>query len=321
MARAKQTSSQSSQCEQGGMSPRVKRTITPTTATPSFHRSAKDRVAVPTMVIDDDELFRAGMTHLLSGGGFRVIFSGDRLEGLLAEKFRDSAAVVVLGLGSDPKAGLAQVSRLKQACKGLRMAVLSEKFHFEEMVAAIKSGASGYFIRGSTSAKVLLTSLELISLGRIVLPAEYADALEHGPPRGGATTAPADNDEMTEASTITTPRGISLDGNPGKLSNREQMILQQLTQGATNKHIARNLSIAEATVKVHLKSLLRKIHVNNRTQAAMWARDHSTQRDDSVPKYAEVLKPSLLRELPIKIDAVVEQAMSTTRSHALAQQR
>jgi DNA-binding NarL/FixJ family response regulator len=59
--------------------------------------------------------------------------------------------------------------------------------------------------------------------------------------------------------------------NVGRLSNREQTILKQLTQGASNKQIARELNIAEATVKVHVKSLLRKIHVSNRTQAAMWA--------------------------------------------------
>jgi two-component system nitrate/nitrite response regulator NarL len=47
-----------------------------------------------------------------------------------------------------------------------------------------------------------------------------------------------------------------------------------LTKGASNKHIARELNIAEATVKVHVKSLLRKIRVSNRTQAAMWAIKH-----------------------------------------------
>ncbi len=53
------------------------------------------------------------------------------------------------------------------------------------------------------------------------------------------------------------------------------MILEQLMQGAPNKHIARELNIADATVKVHLKSLLRKIRVDNRTQAAMWGRKGS----------------------------------------------
>ena len=52
------------------------------------------------------------------------------------------------------------------------------------------------------------------------------------------------------------------------------MILAQLIGGASNKHVARELNIAEGTVKVHVKSLFRKIGVDNRTRAAMWAIDH-----------------------------------------------
>jgi two-component system, NarL family, nitrate/nitrite response regulator NarL len=55
------------------------------------------------------------------------------------------------------------------------------------------------------------------------------------------------------------------------LPPREQEILQTLVTGASNKMIANRLGITEATVKVHLKTLLRKIDVNNRTQAAIWA--------------------------------------------------
>ena len=58
------------------------------------------------------------------------------------------------------------------------------------------------------------------------------------------------------------------------LSSREAEILQCLMQGAPNKVIARKLDVAEATVKVHIKAILRKIRVANRTQAAMWAVNH-----------------------------------------------
>jgi two-component system nitrate/nitrite response regulator NarL len=58
------------------------------------------------------------------------------------------------------------------------------------------------------------------------------------------------------------------------LSSREAEILHCLMQGAPNKIIARKLEVAEATVKVHIKAILRKIRVTNRTQAAMWAVAH-----------------------------------------------
>jgi two-component system nitrate/nitrite response regulator NarL len=58
------------------------------------------------------------------------------------------------------------------------------------------------------------------------------------------------------------------------LSRRELVILRTLTEGASNKIIARKLVITESTVKVHMKAILRKLRLQNRTQAAIWARTH-----------------------------------------------
>ena len=68
------------------------------------------------------------------------------------------------------------------------------------------------------------------------------------------------------------------------LSAREEEILGCLVRGSSNKEIARNLAVAEATVKVHLKAILRKIQVKNRTQAAIWAVNHLT---DGKPQEGE----------------------------------
>jgi two-component system nitrate/nitrite response regulator NarL len=62
--------------------------------------------------------------------------------------------------------------------------------------------------------------------------------------------------------------------NKYELSSRELQILGCLVEGASNKVIANQLAITEATVKVHLKSILRKINASNRTQAAIWALHH-----------------------------------------------
>lgn len=75
----------------------------------------------------------------------------------------------------------------------------------------------------------------------------------------------------------------------GALSAREAEILRCLVRGASNKEIARNLGMAEATVKVHLKAILRKIHVKNRTQAAIWAVNHVMEvggggEDEQLPR-------------------------------------
>jgi DNA-binding NarL/FixJ family response regulator len=88
------------------------------------------------------------------------------------------------------------------------------------------------------------------------------------------------NDVLPEAEAVTElvrehtynspPQCVEL----ARLSTKELMILARLMEGAPNKLIARDLNIAESTVKVHVKSLLRKIRVSNRTQAAIWATDH-----------------------------------------------
>src|SRR5262249_52170765 len=62
------------------------------------------------------------------------------------------------------------------------------------------------------------------------------------------------------------------------LSRREALILRMLMQGASNKVIAKSLVITDSTVKVHMKAILRKLRLQNRTQAALWARNKSTRR-------------------------------------------
>jgi two-component system, NarL family, nitrate/nitrite response regulator NarL len=111
------------------------------------------------------------------------------------------------------------------------------------------------------SAEILHRSIELVALGERLFPHVRAAPAKEGPPSRGDVVA--------------FPRRTAPEAPPRAydvvLSGRESQILQQLVDGATNKVIARQLQIAEATVKVHVKGLLRKIRATNRTQAAIWA--------------------------------------------------
>jgi two-component system nitrate/nitrite response regulator NarL len=104
------------------------------------------------------------------------------------------------------------------------------------------------------SPEALIQSLQLIMLGEKVFPTNLASML-------------LDMNAIIPQHSI---RG---------LSPREQEILQSLVTGASNKMIAIRLGITEATVKVHLKTLLRKIDVKNRTQAAIWAMNNGFSAD------------------------------------------
>ena len=262
-------------------------------------RSRKRPLRVPTVIIDRSALFRAGLTHVLAGSRFRVTAGFSKLCDLPENAFGDQHCMVLIGLDNEAKSVLSSIASLAKQHKSLRIITLSDQFHPEELLAVIESGGGGYLVKSEISPDALLKSLELVLLGGIVVPQGFAKLLTDR----GQVPAPLPLDAVSAANY---PAAVAECGQPqpasdapqsddlGRLSNREQMILIQLTQGASNKHIAREFNIAEATVKVHVKSLLRKIRVSNRTQAAMWAIDHVGP--DARPK-AQPLDPPNGRNL------------------------
>ena len=121
--------------------------------------------------------------------------------------------------------------------------VLASDFAVDALRDAMNAGADGYLMKG-VSPEALLQSLELVMMGKMVFPTDLAAML-------------------FDMNVIAPPHSVR------GLSPREQEILQALVTGSSNKLIAIKLGITEATVKVHLKTLLRRIDVNNRIQAAI----------------------------------------------------
>jgi two-component system nitrate/nitrite response regulator NarL len=163
--------------------------------------------------------------------------------------------------------------RVTTAAPGVKPVVLAAYHTPNDIVAALKAGACG-FLHQDISAEQLLKSLELIGYGQAVVHRDCpmgqlasgtavanGETKEHG----------VDSDPLSAASPS---GGTSEDDLVQGLSRRELLILRMLTQGASNKIIALKLMITESTVKVHMKAILRKLRLENRTQAAMWARNH-----------------------------------------------
>jgi two-component system nitrate/nitrite response regulator NarL len=108
---------------------------------------------------------------------------------------------------------------------------------------------------------------ELVAMGEIIFPPAFLSfALDTKSDHGSKATLP---DENERAIFVTTEDTVV-----PRLSPREKSILLCLVEGDSNKVIARKIDITEATVKVHVKAILRKIRVHNRTQAAIWAMNH-----------------------------------------------
>ena len=141
---------------------------------------------------------------------------------------------------------------------------------FDELITTIKAGARGWLVKNEITSETLMRAIDVVMLGGLMLPPclcwkEKGTESAHVLPGILVNRGHAEVDSSRSSMTV------PLQNNFRRLSNREQAILRQLTLGFSNKHIARNLDIAEATVKVHIKQLLRKIEADNRTQAAVWA--------------------------------------------------
>ncbi len=127
--------------------------------------------------------------------------------------------------------------------------MLSTELELAALRNVLRAGADGYLVN-DISLEALSLSMLLAVTGEKVPPGSLADVLASDRSEFRVSTVSRDHGQLTE---------------------RERLILQCLTKGYSNKVIARMLNITEGTVKVHLKSLMRKISVVNRTQAALWA--------------------------------------------------
>jgi two-component system, NarL family, nitrate/nitrite response regulator NarL len=209
-----------------------------------------------TILIEPNRLFRQGLKHLLADTCFEVGAEFNTVE--LALEAGETAGTPDLVISGQPVKDEADLRTLREVFPTARIVVLADDLSVDVLRAAMGGGADGFLIK-TVSPEALIQSLQLVMLGEKVFPTNLAAMLL----------------DMTAPSPLNSVRG---------LSPREQEILQALVTGASNKMIANKLGITEATVKVHLKTLLRKIDVHNRTQAAIWAMNNGfTAEGAAVP--------------------------------------
>jgi two-component system nitrate/nitrite response regulator NarL len=162
---------------------------------------------------------------------------------------------------------------------------VADHYRLDELVSAFRAGANGYFVDIMT-CDVFIKSMELVMMGETIFPPAFLSFVL-GSEGGhlGETVAP--RHEKNHAIFILTEGTLT-----PQLSPREKSILRCLIEGDPNKCIARKIDIAEATVKVHVKAILRKIGVQNRTQAAIWGMNNSSlmrpANDSSPPSNSDI---------------------------------
>lgn len=168
---------------------------------------------------------------------------------------------------------LPRIEKVRAQFTSIKIVVLADCTQAATKLKTIRLGVEA-FLTNDISVAVLQRALELVLLGQHLFPAGLARLLSD-PPRGSAEVKANVPQIPPEALSNRVRQEVAA------LSAREQQILDCLVNGLTNKVIARELSITEATVKVHVKALLRKTRMANRTQAAIWALNHSVESETS----------------------------------------
>jgi two-component system, NarL family, nitrate/nitrite response regulator NarL len=242
------------------------------------------RSALLTLLVEPNALFREGLNRIFRNARFGMLRSTPALDDSteISTSPQHKHTLLVVGPGNDADAAARQIGLFREKEAKGRVAVVANHYRQRDVLSAIRAGANAYFVE-ITDTQAFVKSLELVALGETLLPAEILPLLfERGAAQAShealhdsiAPAKPAwklsDSDVMMagQAAPVLTTTESS---DAPNLSPRERGILGYLVEGHANKVIASKICISEATVKVHIKAILRKIRVHNRTQAAIWA--------------------------------------------------
>jgi two-component system, NarL family, nitrate/nitrite response regulator NarL len=222
--------------------------------------------AIPTALVLDSFLLRSGLQHILRDTPFAIAEVASATGPRRLYYCALNTALVIIEATQNTGRVLEVVRQVRERSPETRIVALADQFDLGFVRVAHEVGVNG-FCSPVSDPEVLINSLELVMLGESVLPSEVLRSL--------MDAAPSKRDQSLQDNRAepTLP-----DLNTCKLSAREAEVLSHLREGTPNKIIARQFDVTEATVKVHVKAILRKIGVANRTQAAMWASQHLPQR-------------------------------------------
>jgi DNA-binding NarL/FixJ family response regulator len=232
---------------------------------------------VATILVGRSILLREGLARILRSGNFRIVASVSCANDLLPSKPQlHEPLFLIAHTGDSFDAAIEQIGIIRDRHPTGRIAIVADRYRLGELVSALRAGANGYFVDVMT-CDVFIKSIELVMMGETIYPPAFLSFVLD--PEINHLDEAVPGDEQEQAILFATEDTIS----PPQLSPREKSILRCLVEGDSNKCIARKIDIAEATVKVHVKAILRKIRVQNRTQAAIWGMKNGSPANNNSP--------------------------------------
>lgn len=203
---------------------------------------------IRVMVVDDHTVVRKGLCSLLTAKyGLDVV--GEAADGVEAvDKARElQPDVILMDLIMPRKTGLEAIIEIKKENPRARILVLTSFSEDAQIAAAIKAGAMGYVLKDA-SPDELIHTIRGVHMGKLSIPAEMMQIVLVG-----------SSERQTESSP------------DNELTSREMDVLRQLASGRSNQEIGDALGVSTTTIRTHVSSILRKLNLENRTQAALYA--------------------------------------------------
>ena len=214
---------------------------------------------VRVLLVDDHALFRSGIRALLQEyPDFEIVGeTADGMEGVKrAKQLRPD--VVLLDLHMPGVSGSDALRLMLQDSGEVHVLMLTVSEDADDLLDTLRAGATGYLLK-NIEADTLANAIRMAARGEPVISQPMMNKLLNI--HHERSTTPAADDTAL-----------------GKLTPRERDILVCVAKGLSNKHIARDLDVAESTVKIHVQSILKKLQLSSRVQAAVFAVEHGVAR-------------------------------------------
>jgi DNA-binding NarL/FixJ family response regulator len=207
----------------------------------------KQTMTIKIVVADDHEVVRSGLANLLKGSGIEIVGEASDGDEAVEKTMKHHPDVVLMDIRMPNRDGLSALEVIRDKLPDARVVMLSTYDNPTYVARSVALGATDFVLKGSTRQ-------------------ELVDVI----------TRAASGDEPLDTSVLRRVKRVMRrrheredDGIP--LTNRELQVLRHVALGLSNREIGQSLGISIETVKEHVQNILRKLDVNDRTQAAVWA--------------------------------------------------
>ena len=229
------------------------------------HQSESASGEIRVLIVDDHAMVRQGLRTFLElqdNSAWRITVVGEAVNGIEAvELARETQPdIVLLDLVMPQMDGIYATPRIRECSPNSRIIILTSFGEEDKVLPAIRAGAQGYLLKDIPPDE-LVHAIREAYLGKVQLHPDIAKKL----------LSAVAGQEMSVNHLVTS--------SAGELTEREQEVLNLIAEGLSNREIAKKMFISEKTVKTHVSNLLGKLHLEDRTQAAIYALKHGVSTD------------------------------------------